>query len=295
VSTSTEPIAPAETNGAAGARRIAWILAGATLVALIASAALAHDTLRVRYERDVSRMVFNDNTELLSDLRRRAGLETDSLSGLLATGPQPNSNDPYIVVSLEDHRLWYRRADSVLFTAPVTTGSGMVLEKIGADSHWKFETPRGRLAILSKEEDPVWIPPDWHYVELAQDRGLGVVRLTRTQGIPTSDGGALAVVGSDVVKLHPTGGGATPLPASEDRELVVDGNMVIPPFGTNQRKYRDVLGTHRLNLGDGYAIHGTNKPELIGRSVSHGCIRLRNEDIARLYEIVPVGTAVFIY
>jgi hypothetical protein len=294
VSISIEPIAPVELRHAPIARRIAWILGGATVVALIASAALLYDTLRVRYERDVSRMVFNDNTELLSDLRRRAGLVTDSLSGLVATNPQPTSDQPYIVVSLEDHRLWYRKADSVLFTAPVTTGSGMVLEKIGADSHWKFETPRGRLAILSKEEDPVWIPPEWHYVELAQDRGLGVVRLTRGQGIQTSDGGAIAVVGSEVVKLLPTGG-ATPLPAGEDKELVVDGNMIIPPFGTNQRKYRDVLGTHRLNLGDGYAIHGTNRPELIGRSVSHGCIRLRNEDIAQLYEIVPIGTAVFIY
>jgi lipoprotein-anchoring transpeptidase ErfK/SrfK len=76
---------------------------------------------------------------------------------------------------------------------------------------------------------------------------------------------------------------------------VVGGNIVIPPFGTNQRKYQGVLGTHRLNLGDGYALHGTNRPETIGRSVSHGCVRLRNEDIAKLYEIVPLGTVVFIY
>ena len=50
---------------------------------------------------------------------------------------------------------------------------------------------------------------------------------------------------------------------------------MIPPFGTNQRKYKGVLGTHRLVLGDGYALHGTDKPESIGRSVSHGCVRLR--------------------
>jgi len=29
--------------------------------------------------------------------------------------------------------------------------------------------------------------------------------------------------------------------------------------------------------------------------VSHGCVRLRNEDVARLYELVPVGTPVYIY
>ena len=68
------------------------------------------------------------------------------------------------------------------------------------------------------------------------------------------------------------------------------GNIIIPPFGVNQRRYKGVLGTRRLVLGDGYGIHGTNAPETIGRSVSHGCVRLRNEDIEKLYEMVPVGT-----
>jgi lipoprotein-anchoring transpeptidase ErfK/SrfK len=48
-------------------------------------------------------------------------------------------------------------------------------------------------------------------------------------------------------------------------------------------------------MGDGYALHGTDKPESIGRSVSHGCVRLRNEDIETLYQMVAVGTPVFIY
>ena len=260
----------------------------AVLTAL--TALLARSALAVRYERDVSRMVFNDNTELLDDLRRRAGLASDSLSRLIASRPQPTA---YIVVSIEEHRLWYRRGDSILFTAPVTTGSGKVLERIGTDVHWKFETPRGRLAVESKEVNPFWVPPDWHYVELAQARGLGIVRLARRQRLQAADGSIIAVQGSDVVRIR--GGVATPLEAGENRELVVDGNLIVPPFGTNQRKYEGVLGTRRLNLGDGYAIHGTNRPDMIGRSVSHGCIRLRNEDIERLYEAVESGTPVFIY
>jgi lipoprotein-anchoring transpeptidase ErfK/SrfK len=81
----------------------------------------------------------------------------------------------------------------------------------------------------------------------------------------------------------------------EGHEIVAGGNLLIPPFGTNQRKYKGVLGTHRLVLGDGYALHGTDHPESIGRSVSHGCVRLRNEDIATLYGMVEVGTPVYIY
>jgi lipoprotein-anchoring transpeptidase ErfK/SrfK len=33
----------------------------------------------------------------------------------------------------------------------------------------------------------------------------------------------------------------------------------------------------------------------VGQAVSHGCVRLRNEDIAQLYTMVPVGTPVYIY
>jgi hypothetical protein len=274
-------------------RIIAGILGALALIAL-ASLWLAADALEVRYERDVSRMVFNDNTQLLDDLRRRAGFETDSIARLLTLRAEPPANRPYIVVSIEDHRLWYRQGDSVLFTTEVATGSGKVLEKSGGDTHWRFETPRGRLTVRSKETDPVWVPPDWHYVEEAQRRGFGVIRLNRGQRIPMGDGSVLTVAGSDVVK-RARDGRLSPLTASEGKELVVGGNIVIPPFGTNQRKYQGVLGTHRLNLGDGYALHGTNRPETIGRSVSHGCVRLRNEDIAKLYEIVPLGTVVFIY
>jgi hypothetical protein len=267
----------------------------ATVILLLgATTAVVASTLEVRYARDVNRMVFNDNTGVLEDLKRRSGFERDSLEKLLASRPEPSADRPYIVVSIEDHRLWYRTGDSLIFTAPVATGSGRVLERTGGDTHWRFETPRGRLVVESREVDPIWVAPDWHYVEEAQRRGLGVVRLSRRQRLPVGDGSFLLVAGSDVVKRFPDGR-QTIVDATEGNELVAAGNIVIPPFGTNQRKYAGVLGTHRLNLGDGYALHGTNKPETIGRSVSHGCVRLRNEDIAKLYEIVPVGTPVFIY
>ncbi|MBB81231.1 MAG: L,D-transpeptidase [Roseibacillus sp.] len=41
-------------------------------------------------------------------------------------------------------------------------------------------------------------------------------------------------------------------------------------------------------------IHGTNHENTIGTATSHGCIRMRMEDIASLYEIVPTGTRVYI-
>jgi hypothetical protein len=276
---------------------LAWGLLGAVLLLMAGSTILFARTALVRHERDVSRMVFNDNVELLEQVRKSSGALDDSLATVrTSSGTPPAANAPYLVVSIEDHRLWYKVRDSVLFTTEVATGSGKVLEGSGAGgSQWKFETPRGRLVIHAKEQDPAWVPPDWHFVEQARKRGLGLVRLTRGQSLPASDGSSIEVNGTDVVKRYPDGRLVTIEPGREGREIVSGGNLVIPPFGTNQRKYKGVLGTHRLEMGDGYGIHGTDQPESIGRSVSHGCVRLRNEDIAKLYEMVEVGTPVYIY
>jgi lipoprotein-anchoring transpeptidase ErfK/SrfK len=240
-------------------------------------------------------MVFNDNLEALHQAEADAGLEADSLQALLDTATvADNPNAPYIVVSIADHRLWYREGDSVLFSAPVATGSGRVMVTDGGSRRYRFETPRGRLVVQRKDSAPSWIPPDWHFQEQARKRGLGIVQLTRSTPIKGKDGSELTVVGSNVVKRLPDGSTVV-MKATEGREIVYNGKIVIPPYGTNQRKYADVLGTHRLDLGDGYGLHGTNEPSSIGRSVSHGCVRLRNEDIAQLYQVVPVGTAVYIY
>jgi len=53
------------------------------------------------------------------------------------------------------------------------------------------------------------------------------------------------------------------------------------------------LGKLAMYLGSSaYRIHGTDAPWTIGQAVSHGCIRMYNEDVADLYPRVPVGTHV---
>ena len=274
--------------------RAAWGLIGAVVLLLGLTTALLANTADVRYRRDITRIVFNDNVDLLEDIKRRVGVASDSLERELAASPEIPADRPYIVVSIEDHRLWYKQRDQLLFTTQVAVGSGKVLEKAEGGEHWKFETPRGRLLVQRKDSAPEWVPPDWHFLEQAKKKGLGVIRLNRGESIPAPDGSIITVSGSDVVKHYPDGH-EVPLEAKEGREIVVNGNIVIPPYGTNQRKYKGVLGTHRLYLGDGYGLHGTDDPSSIGRSVSHGCVRLRNEDIETLYRMVPIGTPVYIY
>jgi lipoprotein-anchoring transpeptidase ErfK/SrfK len=55
------------------------------------------------------------------------------------------------------------------------------------------------------------------------------------------------------------------------------------------------MGARALYLGTTvYRIHGTNQPHTIGSAVSSGCFRLVNNDVADLYERVPVGTKVVV-
>jgi lipoprotein-anchoring transpeptidase ErfK/SrfK len=55
------------------------------------------------------------------------------------------------------------------------------------------------------------------------------------------------------------------------------------------------LGARALYLGSSlYRIHGSNEPNTIGQAVSSGCIWMANEDIADLYDRVPVGATVVV-
>ena len=288
---------PQPTTGAVGffghGRGAAIQLVGILLALTAASTALLVHTVDMRLRRDLARLVLEDRLEVLDSARWRVAASEQMLSDAEAA-PEPPHDRPYLVVSLEERRLWYKQRGAVLFSTAVATGSGKTMVEEDGVSAWKFETPRGRLVVQSKEEAPVWAPPEWHYVEQSRKRGLGLCRLEIGERLAVADGSLITVEGNDVVRVLPDGRRDV-LQATDGREIVVDGKVLVPPLGTTQRRYKGVLGTYRLNMGDGYAIHGTNQPNTIGRAVSHGCVRMRNEDIATLYPMVPVGTPVYIY
>jgi hypothetical protein len=273
--------------------RAAVSLVVIALALTAATTALLVDTVGVRLRRDVARLVLEDRLEVLDSVRWRVASSERMLRDAEGA-PEPPHDRPYLVISLEERHLWYKLRGGILFSTQVATGSGKTMVREGGASAWKFETPRGRLVVQSKEEEPVWAPPDWHYVEQSRKRGLQLARLEIGRSLAVADGSSITVEGNDVVRSLPDGRRSV-LQASDGREIVVDGKLLVPPLGTRQRRYAGVLGTHRLNLGNGYALHGTNQPASIGRAVSHGCVRLRNEDIAKLYAMVPVGTPVYIY
>ena len=55
------------------------------------------------------------------------------------------------------------------------------------------------------------------------------------------------------------------------------------------------LGDYALGFGDGYFIHGTLYTRLLGRNVTHGCVRVGDEDLKAVFRAVSIGTKIYIY
>jgi hypothetical protein len=80
-----------------------------------------------------------------------------------------------VVVSLFDRHLWVLNGDDTLRSAPAAVAMDSTLAFAG--HVWKFDTPRGKRKVLDKSENPLWIPPDWHYAEVAKENHLALSKL----------------------------------------------------------------------------------------------------------------------
>jgi hypothetical protein len=290
-------------------------------IAVVAEAMNLREGRRFRRFEVVDELIAKNRTATLGALRaegteRQAGIDTATakLSTAEAALRDFEDTDQTILVSTAENKVYVRRDRGIVFEAICSTGKGTTL--IDKGRTMVFSTPIGKFRIVSKEENPVWVPPDWHYVEEARKNGFRVVRLERGDSLDATTGSAtvpvretgvwnwldgdkpaaaavpvLKVKGDTIVEIRD--GVERELPAGT---MILAGNsVVIPPIGVKQRQFAKVLGNYRLNLGDGYALHGTQQTTQLGRSVSHGCVRLGDADIAALYALAKVGDEVVIY
>ncbi len=102
--------------------------------------------------------------ERVQALEKEAAELEDQNHGLRMMLREMEDDEIYIVVDTENHRLTLRRGDKVLRTVVVGTGSRQMVEE-ETGRNWYFETPIGSFTVLAKERNPVWIRPDWSYVE----------------------------------------------------------------------------------------------------------------------------------
>lgn len=144
----------------------------------------------------------------------------------------------YIVVDTARNKLQVKRRDDVVLDAVASTGSGTILDAPGKPGiRWVFDTPRGEFKVQSRLTNPVWVKPDWAFLE----EGLGV------------------------------------------------------PTDPAQRLEPGTLGDYALGFGKGYFIHGTLYRRLLGKNVTHGCIRLSDEDLRTVYRLSKIGTPIMIF
>jgi lipoprotein-anchoring transpeptidase ErfK/SrfK len=212
--------------------------------------------------------------------------------GATRVGPQQPAiiEWPRIEISVPARRLWVvAETGDTLHSAPIAVGKGTTLRAEGRT--WVFRTPVGATHVIKKEVAPDWVPPDWHYIEIAREKGLRLERFPASRESLLADGRRLAVRGP-IIGLVDTSGRFRSIAAS--RDLVFDGALYIPPLGTRNRSVPGVLGAYRLQLANGIGLHGTADTASIGRAASHGCIRLREADITWLHANIPVGTRVVI-
>ena len=222
--------------------------------------------------------------------RRRFVSAADSVDWERARALAARADGYRMVISLLDRRVWVIIGSDTLLDAPVAVASGLSLDYQGR--RWSFTTPRGVRKVTAKDSLPVWVPPDWHYYEVARERGLVVRHLAPGQPVRLDDGRQLVARG---VVVGIVGADSIFVPLPPDEEIIADGFLFVPPLGTLNRQIPGELGRYRLDLGGGFLLHGTPDIESIGTAATHGCIRLHDSDIEWLFEFVPVGLRVYIY
>lgn len=116
--------------------------------------------------------------------------------------------------------------------------------------------------------------------------------------VDKSDNTLMLKTGKEVVKVYSVSTGknnSSPVGTFTIKDRFIDPvwfhkGEVVPAADP-----KNFLGTRWLGFDlPKYGIHGTIEPERIGEQVSSGCIRMRNEDVQELYDLVPNGTKVTI-
>lgn len=150
---------------------------------------------------------------------------------------QKTPQQPYFVVNSTGNKFKLYKGKKLIREGACSTGSYIML-KAADERKWIFQTPRGVFRIQGKTTYPVWIKPDWAFIE---------------EGLP------------------------------------------VPSPTSNLRYEYGVLGDYALSLGHGYLIHGTLYQRFLGLPVTHGCIRLGDDDLKEVYRSLSISSKVFIF
>jgi len=144
----------------------------------------------------------------------------------------------YLIINTTDNRFYLYQNRKLIREGYCSSGSYTRLVTPEGSREWVFKTPKGKYWIQSKVVKPLWVKPDWAFIE---------------EGLP------------------------------------------VPPPDDESRYERGVLGDYAMSLGNGYLIHGTLYKRFLGMPVTHGCIRLGDEDLEAVFNTLNIGSKVYIF
>jgi lipoprotein-anchoring transpeptidase ErfK/SrfK len=75
----------------------------------------------------------------------------------------------------------------------------------------------------------------------------------------------------------------------------IEEGLPVPPKDDPSRYEYGVLGDYAMSIGDGYLIHGTIYKRFLGMPVTHGCVRLNDEDLEVIFNTLSIGSKVYIF
>jgi L,D-transpeptidase YbiS len=215
-------------------RVLPWVLGASALVLMLVGLLL----MAIRPAPGSHTAIPPDVARLdLKTLRKQVGTLDAKVRNLSERRDRLFPPGPAILVDSAQNQVSLLQGGKVIAQDKCSTGSGLALTETNGKRTWTFETPRGHFPALSKVTNPVWVRPDWAFVE----EGAAIPKDRASRAVP------------------------------------------------------NVLGDYAIAFGDGYFIHGTLYTRMLGTNVTHGCVRVDDEILEKLYRTARYGTPIWIY
>ncbi len=173
-----------------------------------------------------------------------------------------------------------------------STGSNQVSNRFSGEGGWVYNPPK--IFAANKIEEQIGVALFTNIKNIPY-------RLFRPLSLEVSLGKSIILLkeGNNFLKSWPIsiGSSSTPTPTGSFR--IIEKNILANgqenSYGSRWMKFGEHYHSDtNLQTSDtlaqrGIGIHGTNDPTDVGRSITQGCIRMRNEDIEELYQLIPNG------
>ena len=191
----------------------------------------------------------------------------------------------------------YRPASGLALAPPPTPPSGAALEREltklrtqhrSLESQLDKTAPRGTYIIIDQTHNRLYLKND--------DAILLEAKCSAGSGLVLEEGAGKNrrwVFDTPRGRFRVLNRLSDPVWKKPDWAFVEEGKPI--PKDSSERFEYGTLGEYALYFGNGYMIHGTLYERLLGRNVSHGCIRLGKEDLRKVWAAAPIGTPIYIY